>query len=108
MITSGGIGAVIRDGEGMLLAAFCDKLKSSIQQNLIQLLAVHKTHILSIEAGFWKLQVECEDKIFFRALTIDRDDVKDTLSRLLVVSLIPISKSVKHASPILAKHPPCL
>ncbi|KAF3956495.1 hypothetical protein ACB098_01G253800 [Castanea mollissima] len=98
----------------MLLAAFCDKLKSSIQQNLIQLLAVHKTHILSIEAGFWKLQVECEDPKNFRALTIDRDDlsefglllddVKDSLSRLLVVSLIPISKSVKHASPVLAKH----
>lgn len=80
----------------------------------MQLLAAHKTHILSIEAGFWKLQVECEDPKFFGALTIDRDDlsefglllddIKDTLSRLLVVSLIPINKSVNHASPVLARH----
>ena len=34
----------------------------------MQLLAAHKTHILSIEAGFWKLQVECEDPKFFGAL----------------------------------------
>ena len=80
----------------------------------MQLLAAHKTHILSIEAGFWKLQVESEDPKFFGALTIDRDDlsefglllddIKDTLSRLLVVSLIPINKSVNHASPVLARH----
>ena len=80
----------------------------------MQLLAAHKTHILSIEAGFWKLQVESEDPKFFGALTIDRDDlsefglllddIKDTLSRLLVVSLIPINKSVNHTSPVLARH----
>ena len=53
-------------------------------------------------------------RICISNLTIDRDDhskfglllddIKDALSRLLVVSLIPINKSVNHASPVLAKH----